>query len=210
MQNNKGFMRYEVLSILLFSLIFFSIVLSLVSQHSLNEKFHVMKYNALVFATNGVSYQYESALDTSYLVQLVDASLFKEIKNPFSGSKYCNQYESKIEIRNTKKYVTLQCGDYLISNQYVGDSKYKIYKVGRWKNKKPNGSVEIKKVYNYIDDGKIVFDDYYEKDLFVYMFNKKNETDYDTFEEINNDYELKSMTLYRKKRLVTLDASVVK
>lgn len=81
--------------------------------------FHVMKYNALFFSINGVSYQYENVLDTFFLVQLVDASLFKEIKKTFNGSKYCNQYESKIKIRNTKRCDTLHCGDYLISKQYV-------------------------------------------------------------------------------------------
>lgn len=202
MLNKNGIMRYEVLSIMAVFLIVFCIVITMAVNHSRNEGFSVMKSNALTFATTGSSYQYESGNDTSYLVQLIDSSLFKEMKNPHGGDKFCNKYESKIEIIGDTKYVTLQCGKYLISKQQVNKDEYKFYKVGKWKEKKLKDNYEQKTVYNYMINDHYGLSDFYEKDLFVYMFNEKMNTDYISVSEIEEDYKIKSKQLYRKKKLV--------
>lgn len=202
MKNNKGFMKFEMLSVLLFSLGFFCIVFSIVIQKKLDQGFQVMRYDAINYATNAISYQYEEALDVSYLVQTIDSSLFKEIKNPVYGSKYCDKYESNIKIKNNTTHVTLKCGSYLISTK--DNDKYSIYRVGKWSSNKLSGDVEVRRVYNYFDSSNNQgFDAYYEKDLFLYMFNKKNGTDYENINDIDSQYRVKSKIVYRKRKLIS-------
>lgn len=207
MINRKGFMRYEMLSVMAVFLIVFSIVVIIAFNYSRNEGFYVMKNNALTFATTGSSYQYEIGSDTSYLVQLIDSSLFNEMKNPHGGDKYCDKYESKLEIIGGSKYVTLQCGKYLISKQKINGSEYKFYKVGRWSENKLTSDFEKKTVYTYISNNEYGMSEFYEKDLFIYMFNKKMNTNYQSIKDIKNDYKIDNKTLYRKKKLVKVESS---
>ena len=57
----------------------------------------------------------------------------------------------------------------------------------------------ISPIKNPSKKGKLVLDNYYEKDLLVTMLNEKTNKKYDSLKEIEKDYKLVSKKVYRRK-----------
>lgn len=206
MRNNKGFMRFEVATIIVILLVIFAFFFYMILNGTGNQKFETMKENANAFAktvaTNISSFHYSN---TVYLEEAVDEGFLHSIKNPFGGGN-CDASESKIDILDGKAYATLKCGKYLIEKANFADTKdVPFYEVGEWTEKKPESDdVEEVVLYNCLDNNKEAFDHYTEELYFVYQANKKYELDAYFADDINNSgvCEVTSKTFYRTHKEV--------
>ncbi len=205
MKNNKGFAKFEVITIVLILLVVFAFLFYMILNGASGQKFTTMKENANSFskavATNIDSFHY---INTVYLGEAIDEKVFNKLKNPF-GSGDCDPAESKVETIDGKTYVTLKCGKYLLEKQDFADTKnVPFYEVGEWSEKKPEGDdVQEVKLYNCVENDKDVFEKYYEELYFVYQMNHKYETDYYFASDMNDaDCEVVSKTFYRTHKEV--------
>lgn len=201
-KNNKGFGSREILTVSTVCLILAAILLVLSIQTSYGEKYKVMEYNARVFGLSATTYQMENNNDTVYMVELLDNGLFSRVKNPFGGDKYCNSYESRVDYENEKKYVTLRCGNYLIDHQYIAEDEYQVYKVGRWTETKPKAKYQQMTSYNYKVGSKDGFEEKYNEEMFLYVFNKKYGKSYENISDIPKKYQVYKKKWYRTKTLI--------
>lgn len=203
-RRKNGFGAYEMLTVCVMLLIIVVVALAYVFKTDYKEKYKVMRYNARMFGLSVSNlYLEDETKETYYLQELIDSKIYSKIKNPFQGDKFCDTYSSKVEIRNDEKYVTLECGNYLIYNQWVADSKYDIYQTSKWSSKKKKDDNQEMFFYNYQIDGKDVFDNWLEKDMFLYEFNKKNGTEYLDISEIPVDVSVQQKIMYRYMKKVS-------
>lgn len=201
--NNKGWGSYEFLTVVVVCLILTIILLFVVFRLIDDEKFQVFKYNARTIGINAIDYQINSDFDTVYLYELVDDGYVTKMKNAFSGDKYCDLYESKVEFTDNAKKVTLRCGEYLIYEQDVADEDYDIYKITDWSSKEMKGdNIDENTVYNIIIDGEEVFSDYYEEELFIKQVMAKYGKEYSSLNKIKKAYDVKEEEVYRERVLV--------
>lgn len=201
--NNKGWGSYEFLTVVVVCLILTIILLFVVFRLIDDEKFQVFKYNARTIGINAIDYQINSDFDTVYLYELVDDGYVTKMKNAFSGDKYCDLYESKVEFTDNAKKVTLRCGEYLIYEQDVADEDYDIYKITDWSSKEMKGdNIDENTVYNIIIDGEEVFSDYYEEELFIKQVMNKYGKEYSSLNKIKKAYDVKEEEVYRERVLV--------
>ena len=202
-KRESGYSATELLTVIFVATLLLAIVITLAFQTSVHQKLRVFQYDANLFAQNAGAYVLESDADTVYLQSLIDLKLFANIKNPFSGTKYCDTYESKVVFKSSKQYVTLQCGNYLIEDQYAVADEYTIYKVSDWSTKKSSGSkqVQVEKMerYNYRLDGKEVLSQYRSEDVFLLLFNQAYRTKYTKVSQIPKKYSVVEKTYYRTK-----------
>lgn len=182
----RGFGTYEMLTVFVVILIIVVICLSFVFKSDYKEKYAVMEYNARMFALSANNLSIETGSHGPfYLQELIDQRLSSSIKNPFKGSKYCDSLLSKVVIKKQKKYVTLQCGNYLIYNQDTLDKEFTIYQVGSWKKgNSDDENVQVEDFYNLVEDGKNLFDEDLEEGAFLYSYNMKKGTTYDSINDI--------------------------
>ena len=200
--NNKGWGSYEFLTVVVVCLIL-TIILFVVFRLIDDEKFQVFKYNARTIGINAIDYQINSDFDTVYLYELVDDGYVTKMKNAFSGDKYCDLYESKVEFTDNAKKVTLRCGEYLIYEQDVADEDYDIYKITDWSSKEMKGdNIDENTVYNIIVDGKEIFNEYYEEELFIKQVMAKYGKEYSSLNKIKKAYDVKEEEVYRERVLV--------
>lgn len=198
--NNKGWGSYEFLTVVVVCLILTIILLFVVFRLIDDEKFQVFKYNARTIGINAIDYQINSDFDTVYLYELVDDGYVTKMKNAFSGDKYCDLYESKVEFTDNAKKVTLRCGEYLIYEQDVADEDYDIYKITDWSSKEMKGdNIDENTVYNIIIDGEEVFSDYYEEELFIKQVMNKYGKEYSSLNKIKKAYDVKEEEVYRER-----------
>ena len=106
-------------------------------------------------------------------------------------------------MKGNKKYVTLECGNYLVYNQNVADDEYDVYQKTEWSSKKHKNDNQETVFYNYQVDGQDVFDEWLEKDIFLYEYNLKNGTDYVDIDEIPQDVAIQTKTMYRYVKKVS-------
>ena len=130
MKNNKGFAKFEVITIVLILLVVFAFLFYMILNGASGQKFTTMKENANSFskavATNIDSFHY---INTVYLGEAIDEKVFNKLKNPF-GSGDCDPAESKVETIDGKAYVTLKCGNYSVKDYaYLNSDKMVIYKI---------------------------------------------------------------------------------
>lgn len=197
-KKKKGFGTYEMLTVCVMLLIIFVVLLAYVFRTDYKEKYKVMQYNAKMFALSTVNlYLEDSETDTYYLQMVIDSGVFSTMKNPFKGEKYCNSMTSKVvKGEDNQKYVTLECGNYLIMDQDFLEKKYTIYQTSKWSTNKDSKYNQNVMFYNYLEDGKEVFDEWLEEDMFLYQYNKMNGTSYDSIKAIS-DSEVVSKEMYR-------------
>ena len=199
----KGFGTYEMLTVCVMLLIIVAVSLAYVFKTDYKEKYDVMRYNARMFSLTANNFYMDGDyMDgknsaTYYLKMLLDQKLTSEIKNPFQGNKYCNPFTSKVEIKDNKKYVTLECGNYLIYYQDSSVTPYTIYQIGSWSSHKSSNDNQIVTFYNYKQDDKDMFDEDLEYDMFLYEYNKKMNTSYSKIEDLPNQDAIEKITLYR-------------
>ena len=198
-KRKKGFGAYEMLTICVMLLIIIVVALAYVFKTDYTEKYKVMRYNAKMLGLSVSNlYLEDDSKKLYYLQELIDSKLYSDVKNPFQGDKFCDTYLSKVEIKdNDKKFVTLECGNYLIYNQNTIDEEYDIYQASEWSSKKHKNDNQETVFYNYQVDGQDVFEEWLEKDIFLYEYNKKNGTEYFDITEIPEDVSIKEKTMYR-------------
>lgn len=204
MRNNKGFGKFEVLTVMVICLIIFCVLFYTILGASPTRKMKTMQEDAISFTktatTNSNSFH---NTETFYLKEVIDEKLMDEINNPF-GKGSCSSEESKIEIEEDGfAYTTLKCGKYLIDHAIVTDGKkVDVYEVGEWKDTKEKNDEE-KTLYNCIKDGKEIYDDYYEELYFVYRINKDYQKDYYFATEVKSICKVVSKNQYRSKKLAS-------
>lgn len=203
MKNNKGFGKTEVMILLLLAIVLFAGGAYMILGGANNQKYNTMKENGWNFsktvATNIASFHYSQ---TVYLGEAIDEGLFKDMKNPF-GKGNCSESESRIDTVDGKPYVTFKCGDYLIDHSTFDDRTIvPIYKVGKWQEEKLEGeNVEEKTLYNCLDGGDELFDEYNEELYMVYLYNKEYGADA-YFSKDMTMCEVVTKTFYRTKEKV--------
>jgi hypothetical protein len=202
-KNNKGFGRFEVLTMTVLIICLSAYLLTVVLQ-----KVNVQKYNTMIdsaislsktVANNNNSFH---NTETIYLDEVISEGVLSRIKSPFS-SGYCDGSQSKVEFINGLPYVTLKCDDYIIEKEKISDKQsVKIYKVGEWTTTKSSDSDEEATLYNCLDNGEELYDDYSEELYTVYELNNDNGTSYFFMSDVFNTCESISKTFYRTKTLV--------
>ena len=130
MMNNKGFMRFEVLTMIFIGVVAFCGAAFFILKGANGQKINTMSSNGLrlseVVVANLDSFK---NLNTVYLDEVIKEELMDNIKNPFGGGN-CDETASRVDIVSGAPYTTLKCGDYLIDNQNIKDVKeVKLYKV---------------------------------------------------------------------------------
>ena len=199
MKNNKGFGKFEVLTVIVILLCIFAFLAYSFLGGTSKQKVDTMKENALNFSktvtTNVASFH---NVDVVYLGEAIEEKVIGNIKNPF-GSGNCDAGESKVTYRDGQAFVTLKCGEYLIEDEKFSDKeKVDIFHVGDWTTKKISKDYEKKKLYNCQDKGKDIYSDYYEELYLVAKVNKDYNTDYYFVDEIDI-CNVVSKTFYRTK-----------
>ena len=196
--------KYEFLVIIVIVLILFSFcgiyILNLINQ----QKFSAMRDN--VYRIGSSVKKYATSAGDTYrvysLLELIDLEIVPEIENPFNSKENCSTNYSKVVVDNNEVYVTLSCGHYYIDNVHYKSDDIKISSVGKWVDINTSTDLEIMLGYNYKVDGKIMFKDFVEKEIFIYLFNKKNNTNYKTIGEIESLYDVVSKNQYRTNQEV--------
>lgn len=201
--NSSGKSNYEFLTVAVVCLILASIVLGIALNNVRNERFRVFRYNAKIVGINAINYEARNSEDVVYLYELINDNLIKEVKNSFSGDEACDLYASKVEFVDDKKMVTLRCGNYLIYKQDITDKKYDIYKVDDWSFEKKDGKdIDTIDVYSLNKNGKDLLNGFYEEDLFVKLVASNYGDEYNSLEQIEKDFDVKSKKAYRKRVLI--------
>lgn len=193
----RKFGLYEFFAIIIICLVLTVVLLYAILKLSNKEKYQVFSFNAKVMAMNAINYN-SSDKGTMYLSEMLDLNLISPIKNPFNG-KECDIYESKVDFSENIKKVTLKCGEYLIDNEKINNKTYTIYKVSDWTENKEYENNDMEVVYNITKKGKLLLNDYYQKDLLIKVVNRELHKDYKKISEVKKDYKLVSKKLYRKK-----------
>ena len=200
-KKNKGFGKFEVLTLIVLLFGIFAYLMYVLLGGVDKQKFTIMKENAVRLSnTVGTNISSFHNSDVVYLEEVIEEGFLKKIKSPFSSGD-CDLLESKVEMVNDKFLVTLKCDDYLIDKASINSlNNINIYKVGEWElNKKSN--FEEKKLYNCIKDEKEIYPKYKEENLFISHFNKDNNTNFYSINEIQNCTVVDKM-FYRDKQLV--------
>lgn len=202
MMNNKGFLRYEVVTILLICIIAFCGGAFFIVKNVNNQKISTMSSNGLklseVVVANISSFK---NLNMVYLEEVINEELLNNIKNPFGGGN-CDTTESKVDIIDGKPYTTLRCGSYLIDKENIRDvEKTHIYKISEWSSSKIDGeNIEEKVFYNCKKDGKNLYENFLEEGFLVAKINNDYDKNYYFIENLTDVCdEIVEKTFYRTK-----------
>ena len=200
MINNKGKVHSEILVVLVVILILASILSVFLLKSIKTENFRSFKSDFVLMINNNNIYNLKSNDEIVSLKELIDEGAVEKIKNPFNHKQYCDSYESRVEMKDNRKIGILKCGEYLITNEDESN-KAIIYKVSKWQDKKEENS-DVKVGYNYIQEGKLVFDSYYYDYMFLYAFNKKNNTSYNAVSTIPEKNNVVTQVFYRTREKI--------
>lgn len=175
MMNEKGFGKFEVLTIIVLLLAIFAYLMYSLLGGASKQKINAMKDSAVTFGKTvaGDTNSFPNP-DNIYLDEAIENGLMNKIKSPVSRG-YCDGSESKFTMINGSVHVTLKCGDYIINEAPIENkADIKVYKVGNWTTNKPSGNnIQEKILYNCTENGENVFDEYLDEFYFVYKTNDK-------------------------------------
>ena len=201
MKSNKGFGKFEVLTIMVVLLIIFCILSMNLFGGVSKQRIETMKKSATSF-TSSVTTNIDTFHNTEkvYLQEVIDEELIRPIKSPVGGGK-CSGADSYVELIDGMPYVTLNCNNVLIEKENFVNKDINVYKVSKWMSKKTKDDMEERILYNCKSNGKEIFDRYYEELDFVYGIKKKCGTDYYFASDVK-ECEVVSKTFYRTKELI--------
>ena len=202
MKNNKGFAKYEVLTVVVLLICVFAYLLYCLLGGVSNQKLETFKDSAINFQ-KAVSTNINTFHNTEnvYLGEVIDEKFLTRIKNPF-GFGDCSLSDSKVQYIDSYYYVTLKCGNYLIDKaNFVGNNKVKYYEVSNWSEKKNHDDDEEMELFNCLENGKEKYPEYYEELYFVSLINRDFDVDY-YFADSVNECKVVSKTFYRSKSLI--------
>ena len=202
MMNNKGFMKFEVLTMVFIFIVAVCGGSYFILKGANGQKINTMSSNGLrlseVVVTNISSFR---NLNVVYLDEVINEELMDNIKNPFGGGN-CDVTESRVEMTSGAPYTTLKCGNYLIDNQNIKDvNEVKLFKVSKWQKEKLTGdNVEERVFYNCEKDGKNLYDNYLEEGYLVAKINQDFDTMYYFKNQITSECDkIVEKTYYRTK-----------
>lgn len=200
MKNNKGFGKFEILTMIVILLAIFAFLAYSFLQKTDSKKLATMKDNAINFSkVTSTNIETFHNINFVYLQEVIDEGLMGNIKRPEGGGN-CSTSESYVQVIDNKSYVTLKCGNLLIEKaNFAGKSDVDVYEVSDWSLEKSGEDDEEKVLYNCEENGKELFSEYYEDLYFVYEINKKYHADSYSASDVKNCTVLKK-TFYRTKK----------
>lgn len=202
--NNKGFSLREFVLVLLIMAIVIIVVLNLFFKGNdsiPNKNFRNLAKDFSISATH----LHDEDVRFTFRVFLADAiklDYMDELTNPYNKKEKCDKYESVIKFDdNSRKKITIKCGNYLIFNEdgYDKVEDYKIYKVSKWSEKEATGSdVQTETFYNYSINGNMVLDRFMIEKEFLEEYSKKSGTNILSLTQVDEaKYKLEKKTFYR-------------
>ena len=202
MKNNKGFARYELVTVIVLLLVVFAYLMNCVLGGASSTKIQAMKESALNFSKAvSINVSNFNNFEVVYLKEAYEEKVLETLKNPF-GSGNCDESESKIVFVDGQPHVTLKCGNYALFDEDFSDPKnVDVYKVSNWSTKEIEDS-EQKDLYNCVKDNKDLFNDYYEDLYLVSRINHDYNTSFYSASDVSEFCELEKKTFYRTKELV--------
>ena len=168
--NNRGVGRKEVI-IGLF-VIFVLMAILLYKSGNVDDETSIKNFKRLavefIDEAGIVRDQVAGYEDLVYLYDAINLNYMKGLTSPFDKANYCDEYESKIKMKNSSVYLTFKCSEYLIYDQPTTE-EYVIYKVSDWSEEPIEGNnVQTTTFYNYAINGEEQLDEYYiEKEFLV-------------------------------------------
>ena len=206
MTTSKGFGVFKLYPLIPIIIVAAFAILVITFRPSYNERYKIFRSNARTFAlTIGRSDLYIGNTPVS-LLELIDSGHLGHIKNPFIGDAHCNIADSFVQMRSSSIYVTLRCGNYLIYNQDVSEISYHIYRiVVDWQEERPRGDrayIDQLMMFNYQVDNHLVYERFYPEEVFLYKFNRRNNTEYTNINEIPNEFNIIERRFFRLRRPV--------
>ncbi len=204
MKNNKGFGKFEVLTIIVVLMgIGAFLAYQFLGGTSL-KKVGTMRDSASSFVRTAVVHKDEfSNSQFVSLDEVIIEQYMKDIKNP-AGKGNCSRSESFIEFEDHGNFITLVCGDFIINHVRSNDLKNaKIYQMGELSEKKSSDTDLEFTYYNCTTNGSKVFKDDYLEHYFVYKINQKFGTRYLFADSVSKTCTLEKKTYYRSITEVT-------
>ena len=133
MKNNKGFAKYELITVIVLVLVVFAYLMNCVLGGTSNTKIQALKESALNFSKAvSINASEFNNFEVVYLKEAYEEKVLETLKNPF-GAGNCDETESKIEFVNGQPYVTLKCGNYALFNEDFSNPKnVDVYEVSDW------------------------------------------------------------------------------
>lgn len=197
--NNRGVGRKEVI-IGLF-VIFVLMAILLYKSGNVDDETSIKNFKRLavefIDEAGIVRDQVAGYEDIVYLYDAINLNYMKGIESPFDKEKYCDEYESKIKMKEARVYLTFKCSEYLIYDQPTTE-EYVIYKVSDWSEEPIEGNnVQTTTFYNYTIDGEEQLDEYYIEKEFLAEYSMKSGFTTRFLSNMLEGHELVKKTYYR-------------
>ena len=197
--NKNGFTKIELMTVLglLAILIAFGAKMAVDS----GKNYKGFKTVAVNFLNSVALYKDKYTKDSNiyYLYELVEKGYSEELKNPVNPQEYCDQYETYADATlPNNKTIVLVCGEYVVEGSQ--NNGFKVFEVTEWSEEKKEGDNDSFVVYNYREDGELVFPEYYPESTFLQKYFQKNKYAVSTPFAIKDKLDTKMV--YRKKTLV--------
>ena len=122
MINNKGFAKFEVLTVIVLLICIGAFLLYQVLSGASSQQLSTMRDSASNFAkaVNADSNSFVNS-DNVYLDEAIDSGLMNSISSPFGGK--CDGSETRYFMNDGTPSVTLKCGKYLINEESVSSQQ---------------------------------------------------------------------------------------
>ena len=174
--NNRGLGRKEVI-IGLF-ILFVLMAILLYKSGNVDDETGIKNFKRLavefIDEAGIVRDQVAGYEDIVYLYDAINLNYMKGLESPFDKENYCDEYESKIKMKDSRIYLTFKCSEYLIYDQPTTE-EYIIYKVSDWSEEPIEGNnVQATTFYNYTVDGVEQLDEYYIEKEFLVEYSMKS------------------------------------
>lgn len=197
--NNRGVGRKEVI-IGLF-VIFVLMAILLYKSGNVDDETSIKNFKRLavefIDEAGIVRDQVAGYEDLVYLYDAINLNYMKGLTSPFDKANYCDEYESKIKMKNSSVYLTFKCSEYLIYDQPTTE-EYVIYKVSDWSEEPIEGNnVQTTTFYNYTINGEEQLDEYYIEKEFLVEYSMKSGFTTRFLSNMLEGHELVKKTYYR-------------
>ena len=197
--NNRGVGRKEVI-IGLF-VIFVLMAILLYKSGNVDDETSIKNFKRLavefIDEAGIVRDQVAGYEDLVYLYDAINLNYMKGLTSPFDKANYCDEYESKIKMKNSSVYLTFKCSEYLIYDQPTTE-EYVIYKVSDWSEEPIEGNnVHPTTFYNYAINGEEQLDEYYIEKEFLVEYSMKSGFTTRFLSNMLEEHELVKKTYYR-------------
>lgn len=200
--NKKAFSKAEFMIMLAVIAILLAVGSKVVLDGS--KSYGSFKTVANNFANAVAKYKDKALIqkDEYSLGEVIKNGYIEDLKNPMDKTELCDKYESYVSVKdNSNKAVVLVCGEYVVEG--IQGKEYKVYEVSEWNDthepKYNDGAV----LYNYKENGDLVFDEYVPIKTFFGLYEEKTGSRITNINSVKTSgRELVSKEAYREKKLV--------